>query len=106
MAMHRSTSRFSIITCSSPLPNRTTRSTTTLPARIMGSSTKFDLKCYLLDRVVSGGPLNSPWGLAVAPRDYGSFAGDLLVGNFADGTINAYDLKSDSFKGTLLGPDG
>jgi uncharacterized protein (TIGR03118 family) len=67
---------------------------------------EFDLKGNLLDRVASGGPLNSPWGLAVAPKDFGSFAGDLLVGNFGDGTINAYDLKSDSFKGTLLGPDG
>jgi uncharacterized protein (TIGR03118 family) len=59
-----------------------------------------------LDRVASGGPLNSPWGLAIAPQSFGKLAGDLLVGNFGDGTIDAYDLAHDHFAGTLAGADG
>ncbi len=44
----------------------------------------------LLGRVAQHGQLNSPWGLALAPASFGRFAGDLLVGNFGDGQINAY----------------
>src|SRR5204862_5971209 len=51
-------------------------------------------------RFASNGPLNSPWGLAVAPAGFGSFGGDLLVGNFGDGRINAYNLAT----GALVGP--
>jgi uncharacterized protein (TIGR03118 family) len=42
--------------------------------------------------VASRGRLNSPWGLAIAPADFGKFGGALLVGNFGDGRINAFDL--------------
>jgi uncharacterized protein (TIGR03118 family) len=42
-------------------------------------------------RVASMGELNSPWGLALAPADFGRFSGDLLVGNFGDGRIHAFD---------------
>jgi uncharacterized protein (TIGR03118 family) len=45
-------------------------------------------------RVASHGQLNAPWGLALAPTDFGRFSGDLLVGNFGDGTINAYELQA------------
>jgi uncharacterized protein (TIGR03118 family) len=55
----------------------------------------------MLDRLVSRGQLDSPWGLAVAPTGFGKFGGDLLVGNFGNGQINAYDLASGAFKGTL-----
>jgi uncharacterized protein (TIGR03118 family) len=41
--------------------------------------------------VASGGTLNAPWGLAIAPSSFGAMAGDLLVGNFGDGHINIYD---------------
>ena len=51
----------------------------------------FDTEGNLLRRVASTGRLNSPWGLAVAPADFGTFSGDLLVGNFGDGHINAFD---------------
>jgi len=51
----------------------------------------FDTDGNLLGRVASGGRLNSPWGLALAPADFGAFSGDLLVGNFGDGHINAFD---------------
>jgi uncharacterized protein (TIGR03118 family) len=50
-------------------------------------------------RLISNGVLNSPWGLDIAPNGFGDFANDLLVGNFGDGTINAF--KPD---GTFLGP--
>ena len=45
-------------------------------------------------RRISGGPLDSPWGLAIAPPSYGSLAGDLLVGNFGNGHINAFNLSA------------
>jgi uncharacterized protein (TIGR03118 family) len=50
--------------------------------------------------------LNSPWGLDIAPKGFGQFSGDLLVGNFGDGTINAFDPKTDNFIGQLLGSNG
>ena len=52
---------------------------------------KFDLNGNLLGRLVTGGDLNSPWGLAIAPAGFGGLGGDLLVGNFGDGMIQAYD---------------
>ena len=52
----------------------------------------YDTAGMLLRRVASAGPLDSPWGLALAPADFGAFGGMLLVGNFGDGRINAYDL--------------
>jgi uncharacterized protein (TIGR03118 family) len=48
-----------------------------------------------LGRVATHGQLNSPWGLAMAPADFGRFSGDLLVGNFGDGQISAYEPQSD-----------
>ncbi len=58
----------------------------------------FDLQGNFLGRVASnGGPLNSPWGLAIAPGSFGELAGDLLVGNFGDGKINAFDLATNAF---------
>jgi uncharacterized protein (TIGR03118 family) len=51
----------------------------------------FDQQGNFLGRIGSMGPLNSPWGLAIAPSSFGSFAGDLLVGNFGDGTINVFN---------------
>ena len=58
----------------------------------------FDLGGDFLGRFATGGPLNSPWGLALAPADFGPFSGRLLVGNFGDGHINAYRF----FLGTTL----
>jgi uncharacterized protein (TIGR03118 family) len=55
----------------------------------------YKLNGTLLGRVASRGPLDSPWGLAIAPNRFGRFGGDLLVGNFGgDGRINAYKLGS------------
>lgn len=53
---------------------------------------EFDLNGTLVKRIAGGGALDSPWGLAIAPSSLGSFTGDLLVGNFGDGRINAFDL--------------
>jgi uncharacterized protein (TIGR03118 family) len=52
----------------------------------------FDTDGHLLRRVASRARLNSPWGLAIAPDSFGVFSRDLLVGNFGDGHINAFDL--------------
>ena len=66
----------------------------------------YSLHGRLLQRLVSGGALNSPWGLALAPDGFGRFSDDLLVGNFGDGTINAYDPATGQFKGQLKNEDG
>jgi len=66
----------------------------------------FDTDGHLLRRLISGGALNAPWGLVLAPRHFGPFSGDLLVGNFGDGAINAYDPKTGQSDGTLTNKDG
>jgi len=48
-----------------------------------------------------GGPLNAPWGMALAPQGFGSIGGDLLIGNFGDGRINVFDPSSGAMLGTL-----
>lgn len=67
---------------------------------------EFDLNGNLVSRVASGGTLDSPWGLAIAPPSFGQLGGDLLVGNFGDGTISAYNLQNDSSAGQLTGTNG
>jgi len=57
-------------------------------------------------RLVSRGRLDSPWGLAIAPSSFGDLAGALLVGNFGNGRINAYDATTGKFLGGLKDPDG
>jgi uncharacterized protein (TIGR03118 family) len=66
----------------------------------------FDLNGNLITHLVSGGVLNSPWGVAVAPAGWGSFGGALLVGNFGDGRVNAFDATNGTFLGTLQNTDG
>src|SRR6266496_181555 len=56
---------------------------------------------FLLERLVSRGALDSPWGLEVAPQGFGPFGGKLLVGNFGNGRIHAYGLFSGRFDGTV-----
>jgi len=53
-----------------------------------------------------GGKLNNPWGMAIAPATFGEFGGDVLVGNFGDGTIVAYDPKTWAFKGWVTDENG
>jgi uncharacterized protein (TIGR03118 family) len=62
---------------------------------------------HLLRRLVRRGHLNAPWGLVLAPAaGFGRFSGDLLVGNFGDGRINAYDPRTGAFRGRLRHEDG
>ena len=61
----------------------------------------FDTQGNLLSRFAQRGHLNSPWGVALAPSDFGEFSGDILIGNFGDGSINAYDAQSGTYRGTL-----
>src|SRR5438067_654617 len=61
----------------------------------------FNTSGALVRRLISNGSLNSPWGLALAPTGWGAFGGDLLVGNFGDGAINAYDPLTGAFIGRM-----
>lgn len=61
----------------------------------LGAVREFDLDGNLIAAVGDHGRLNSPWGMAMAPADWGSFGGCLLVGNFGDGRINAFCKDSD-----------
>jgi uncharacterized protein (TIGR03118 family) len=55
----------------------------------------------LIKHLVSHGPLNAPWGLVIAPKGFGPFAGDLLVGNLGNGWINAFNPTTGKFLGPL-----
>jgi uncharacterized protein (TIGR03118 family) len=66
---------------------------------------EFDTAGNFIMRVYTGGVLDSPWGLDIAPAGFGRYTGDLLVGNFGDGTINAFDLAG-AFEGTLTDANG
>lgn len=66
----------------------------------------FDLNGVLLQHLVSNGPLNAPWGVAIAPATFGAFANDVLIGNFGDGTINAFDPTSGAALGALADENG
>jgi uncharacterized protein (TIGR03118 family) len=57
----------------------------------------------LISRVASGGELNAPWGLAIAPASWGSAAGSLLVGNFGDGRINIFARHGQHFAHHVTG---
>jgi uncharacterized protein (TIGR03118 family) len=66
----------------------------------------FDMDGNLRKRLVAGGALNSPWGLAIAPGFFGDYSGTLLVGNFGDGTINSYDPVTGDWIGALQDKTG
>ncbi len=61
----------------------------------------FDTNGVFIRRLVSGGSLNSPWGLAQAPGNFGAFSNALLVGNSGDGIINAFDMTTGNLLGSL-----
>lgn len=71
----------------------------------LGIVDKFDLNGKFIERVVTGGPLNAPWGVAVAPSGWGDLANALLIGNFGDGRINAFD-SGGALIGALLDSNG
>lgn len=66
----------------------------------------FDTDGRLLMQLASRGTLNAPWGLALAPADFGYFSNTLLVGNFGNGYINAFDPNTGQFRGRLRTPSG
>jgi uncharacterized protein (TIGR03118 family) len=66
----------------------------------------FDTEGNLLQSAISQGNLNAPWGMALAPAGFGSLGGDLLVGNFGDGVINAYDPNTFAFIGQVQDATG
>jgi uncharacterized protein (TIGR03118 family) len=69
----------------------------------LGLVDEFDGTGTLVKQLIGvGGPLNAPWGVAMAPAGFGQFGGDLLVGNFGDGRINAFDPSSGKMLGTLM----
>jgi uncharacterized protein (TIGR03118 family) len=73
--------------------------------RGLGVVSVFDTAGAFLGRVATGGALNAPWGVALAPDGFGRFSGDLLVGNFGDGRINAFDFETFEPRGHLKGAD-
>jgi uncharacterized protein (TIGR03118 family) len=72
----------------------------------LGYVSVFDTSGNLLQHLVAGAQLNAPWGLAIAPAGFGDFAGDLLVGNFGDGTVNVFNPTTGAYVATLMDPIG
>ena len=75
----------------------------------LGFVDAFDTAGNLVARVAQHGQLNAPWGLALAPANFGRFSGDLLVGNFGDGKILAFEPQSNGhfgFRGQLRASSG
>jgi uncharacterized protein (TIGR03118 family) len=72
-----------------------------VPGAGHGFVSHFDLNGVFLGRLISNGVLNSPWGLALAPANFGAFSNALLVGNFGDGRINAFNAANGAFLGAL-----
>jgi len=66
----------------------------------------FDLSGHLLARFAQHGQLNSPWGVALAPASFGEFGGDLLIGNFGNGHINAFNPTTGEFLDKVRNPHG
>ena len=61
---------------------------------------------FLKHLVATGGALNSPWGIALAPAGFGTLAKMLLIGNFGDGVINGYDPSTGAFVGSVNDSNG
>ena len=66
----------------------------------------FDVNGNFVARAVTGGDLNAPWGVAIAPAGFGIYGGDLLIGNFGDGLITAYDPTTYAYLGTVADGTG
>jgi len=66
----------------------------------------YDTTGKLLQHLVAQGQLNAPWGVQIAPATFGRFGGALLVGNFGDGLINAFDPTTGAYLGALADQNG
>jgi uncharacterized protein (TIGR03118 family) len=72
-----------------------------------GAVSVFDANGNFVKELISpGGQLDDPWGVVMAPGSFGSLSGDLLVGNFGNGEINAFNPTTGAFVGTLNGTGG
>lgn len=71
-----------------------------------GFVSEFDTEGRLLRSFEHTNLLNAPWGFALAPKDFGPFGGHLLVGNFGDGRVLAFDMKSGKYADVLRDPSG
>ena len=76
------------------------------PGKSGGIVDAFSTSGNFLARVGTGGSLDQPWGLAIAPTSFGPLAGDLLVGNKGSGEISVFNLANDTALGTLNGTNG
>jgi len=72
----------------------------------LGYISVFQANGTFSERFISEGALNAPWAMTMAPSSYGSLAGTLLVGNFGDGRINAYDKVTGDPRGQLMDASG
>jgi uncharacterized protein (TIGR03118 family) len=72
----------------------------------LGAAAIFDTEGRLLLRLQRGNWFNAPWGATQAPADFGVFAHRILIGNFGDGTINAFNAITGRHEGTLLDATG
>ncbi|WP_233804707.1 TIGR03118 family protein [Paraburkholderia sp. HP33-1] len=72
----------------------------------LGMVDVYDTAGNLKQRFATGAPLNAPWGIAQAPANFGSMSGAILIGNFGDGTINAFNASSGHSMGPLTLPSG
>jgi len=68
----------------------------------IGFVSVFDPKGRLIQRLQHGPWLNAPWGVTASPGDFGAFSHRLLVGNFGDGRVNAFNAVTGRFEGQLL----
>jgi uncharacterized protein (TIGR03118 family) len=66
----------------------------------------FDQEGNFQRRFASNGPLNAPWGIAKASGNFGPFSNAILIGNFGDGTINAFDPATGNFLGQMKDATG
>jgi uncharacterized protein (TIGR03118 family) len=76
------------------------------PAQGGGAISVFTRQGRFVKRLVTGDPLVGPWGMAISPKDWNGFGRSLIVGNVDNGMINAFDLKTGRFRGTLKDADG
>jgi uncharacterized protein (TIGR03118 family) len=77
-----------------------------LPGTGNGRVDVYNTDGQLQQQLISGGKLDDPWGIALAPANFGAFSNDLLVGNFGSGNINAFDPTTGKFLGELKTSSG
>ncbi|MFP4892941.1 TIGR03118 family protein [Paraburkholderia sp. EG304] len=71
----------------------------------LGMVDVYDTAGNLKQRFATGGPLNAPWGIAQAPASFGSMSGAIIIGNFGDGMINAFNASTGQSMGPISGPN-